>query len=148
MVSTILQTFCKILRGEMPSAKVYENDHVYAFMDVFPQTRGHTLVIPKSSRARNFLEESPSQLGALMQGVQTVARAVRAALNPDGLVITQFNGSAAGQTVFHLHFHIIPRWEGQAVGRHAEGGMADSNTLRALAAEIAAKIESVEPAPH
>lgn len=134
--------FAKILRGEMPSAKVYENDEVYAFMDVFPQSRGHTLVIPKVSQARNFLEESPERLGGLMQGVQTVARAVRAALNPDGLVITQFNGAPAGQTVFHLHFHIIPRWEGQPLGRHAGGGMADANELRALAAEIAARIEA------
>ena len=133
--------FAKILRGEMPSAKVYENDDVYAFMDVFPQTRGHTLVIPKSSQARNFLEESPDRLGGLMRGVQTVAKAMRAALNPDGVVITQFNGSAAGQTVFHLHFHIIPRWEGQAVGRHASGGMADPSELQALAAEISAKIQ-------
>jgi len=132
--------FAKILRGEMPSAKVYENDDVHAFMDVFPQTRGHTLVIPKSSQARNYLEEAPERLGGLMQGVQTVARAVRAALNPDGLVITQFNGSAAGQTVVHRHFHIIPRWEGQAVGRHAGGGMADPDELRVLAAEIASKI--------
>lgn len=134
--------FGKILCGEMPSAKVFENDDVYAFLDVFPQTRGHTLVIPKHSQARNFLEESPLQLGALMQGVQIVAKAVRSALNPDGLVITQFNGTAAGQTVFHLHFHVIPRWEGQAVGRHASGGMADPSELRALAAEIAAKIET------
>ncbi len=134
--------FGKILRGEMPSAKVFENDDVYAFMDVFPQTRGHTLVIPKLSQARNFLEETPQRLGALMQGVQIVAKAVRLALNPDGLVITQFNGTAAGQTVFHLHFHVIPRWEGQAVGRHASGGMADPNELRALATEIAAKIEA------
>jgi len=133
--------FAKILRGEMPSAKVYENDDVYAFMDVFPQTRGHTLVIPKSSQARNFLEESPARLGALMQGVQTVAKAVRAALGPDGVIITQFNGAAAGQTVFHLHFHVIPRWEGQPVGRHASGGMADPEELRSLAAQIAAKIE-------
>ncbi len=132
--------FAKILRGEMPCAKVYEDDHVLAFMDVFPQSRGHTLVIPKSSEARNFLEESPERLGGLMLGVQTVARAVRAALEPDGLVITQFNGAAAGQTVFHLHFHIIPRWEGQAIGRHASGGMADPGELRVLAAEIAARI--------
>lgn len=133
--------FAKILRGEMPSAKVYENDHVYAFMDVFPQSKGHTLVIPKSSEARNFLEEAPDRLGDLMQGVQRVAKAVRAALKPDGLVITQFNGSAAGQTVFHLHFHIIPRWEGQALGRHGSGGMADPAELQALAAQISAEIK-------
>jgi histidine triad (HIT) family protein len=131
--------FAKILRGEMPAVKVYEDDHVLAFMDVFPQAKGHTLVIPKQSSARNFLEEAPDVIGPLMLGVQRVARAVRAALNPDGLVITQFNGAPAGQTVFHLHFHIIPRWEGVALGRHAQG-MADMDELKALAAEISAKI--------
>ena len=131
--------FAKILRGEMPAAKVFEDDHVLAFMDVFPQSRGHTLVIPKHSRARNFLEEEPQVIGPLMLGVQRVARAVRAALQPDGLVITQFNGATAGQTVYHLHFHIIPRWEGVALGRHGEG-MADAAELKALAAQIAAKV--------
>lgn len=131
--------FAKILRGEMPAVKVYEDDHVLAFMDVFPQARGHTLVIPKRSTARNFLEEAPDVIGPLMLGVQRVARAVRAALNPDGLVITQFNGAPAGQTVFHLHFHIIPRWEGLALGRHAQG-MADMDELKVLAAQISAKM--------
>jgi len=131
--------FAKILRGEMPSVRVFEDDHVLAFMDVFPQARGHTLVIPKHSTARNFLEEAPEIVGPLMLGVQRVARAVRAALNPDGLVVTQFNGAPAGQTVYHLHFHIIPRWEGVPLGRHAEG-MADMDELKALAAQISAKI--------
>jgi len=132
--------FAKILRGEMPAVRVFEDDHVVAFMDVFPQARGHTLVIPKHSTARNFLEEAPELIGPLMLGVQRVARAVCAALNPDGLVITQFNGSTAGQTVFHLHVHIIPRWEGVPLGRHAGGGMADVEELKDLAAQIAAKI--------
>ena len=132
--------FAKILRGEMPAAKVFEDDHVLAFMDVFPQARGHTLVIPKHSTARNLLDEDPAVLAKLILGVQRVARAVRAALKPDGLVITQFNGAVAGQTVFHLHFHIIPRWDGVALGRHAEGGMADPVELKALAEQIAAKI--------
>ena len=131
--------FAKILRGEMPAVKVYEDEHVLAFMDVFPQAKGHTLVIPKQSSARNFLEEAPDVIGPLMLGVQRVARAVRAALNPDGLVITQFNGAPAGQTVFHLHFHIIPRWEGVPLGRHAQG-MADMDELKALAAEISARM--------
>jgi histidine triad (HIT) family protein len=74
-----------------------------------------------------------------MLGVQRVAKAVRAALNPDGLVITQFNGAPAGQTVYHLHFHIIPRWEGVPLGRHAQG-MADMDELKALAARISAQI--------
>ena len=132
--------FAKILRGEMPAARVFEDDHVVAFMDVFPQARGHTLVIPKHSTARNLLEEEPQILAPLMLGVQRVARAVRAALQPDGIVITQFNGAPAGQTVFHLHVHIIPRWDGQALGRHGAGGMADMDELKALAAQIAAKI--------
>ena len=132
--------FAKILRGEMPAARVFEDDHVLAFMDVFPQGRGHTLVIPKHSAARNLLDEEPQVLADVIQGVQRVARAVRAALNPDGLTVTQFNGAPAGQTVYHLHVHIIPRWEGVPLGRHGEGGMADPGELKALAAEIAAKI--------
>jgi histidine triad (HIT) family protein len=106
---------------------------------VFPQGRGHTLVIPKHSTARNFLEEAPEVIGPLMLGVQRVAKAVRAALKPDGLVITQFNGAVSGQTVYHLHFHIIPRWEGVPLGRHGEG-MAETEELKALAAQISAQI--------
>lgn len=132
--------FAKILRGEAPCARVFEDDHVLSFMDVFPQTKGHTLVIPKHSTARNLLEEDPQILSPLILGVQRVARAVRAALEPDGVVITQFNGAVAGQTVFHPHFHILPRWEGVAVGRHAAGGMADLNELKDLAGMISAKI--------
>ena len=132
--------FAKILRGEAPAARVFEDDHVLAFMDVFPQAKGHTLVIPKHSGARNLLEEDPAVLSPLILGVQRVARAVRAALKPDGLVITQFNGAPAGQTVYHLHFHIIPRWEGVPLGRHGAGGMADIEELKALAHQIAEKI--------
>lgn len=132
--------FAKILRGEAPAARVFEDDHVLAFMDVFPQAKGHTLVIPKRSRARNLMDEEPEVLEKLILGVQRVTRAVRAALNPDGIVVTQFNGAPAGQTIFHLHFHIIPRWEGVALGRHAGGGMADMEELKALAHQIAEKI--------
>ena len=132
--------FAKILRGEMPAARVFEDDHVYAFMDVFPQSKGHTLVIPKHSTARNLLEEEPERLSTLILGVQRVTRAVRAALNPDGIVVTQFNGSPAGQTIYHLHFHIIPRWEGVPLGRHGAGGMADPAELSVLAEQIAAQI--------
>lgn len=132
--------FAKILRGEIPSARVFEDEHVYAFMDAFPQGRGHTLVIPKHSRARNLLEEEPETLSHLFLGVQRVAKAVRAALNPDGLMIAQFNGAPSGQSVFHLHVHIIPRWEGVALRGHAQGDMADPKALKVLADEIAAKI--------
>ena len=130
--------FAKILRGDMPAAKVFEDEHVLAFMDVFPQSRGHTLVVPKAE-ARNLLDVEPETLSALMVRVQRVARAVREALKPDGLTISQFNGTAGGQTVFHLHFHIIPRWEGEPLGRHG-GGMADQAELAELAKQVAAKL--------
>jgi histidine triad (HIT) family protein len=132
--------FAKILRGEAPSVRIYEDDHVLAFMDVFPQSRGHCLVIPKHSRARNLLEVEPQVLGPLMLGVQRVAKAVRAALKPDGIVVTQFNGAPSGQTVFHLHVHIIPRWEGVPLRAHGQGGMADMDELKALAHAIAGQI--------
>jgi histidine triad (HIT) family protein len=133
--------FAKILRGEAPAAKVYEDGHVLAFMDVFPQSKGHLLVIAKESRARNILEVEPEVLSHLMLDVQRLARAVRAALRPDGIVITQFNGAAAGQTVYHLHFHVIPRWENQPLRSHGQGGMADPAALAATAKQIAAMIE-------
>ena len=132
--------FGKILRGEMPCARVFEDSHVLSFMDVFPQSKGHTLVIPKHSEARNLLEETPENLASLILGVQRVTRAVRAALNPDGIVVTQFNGAASGQTIYHLHFHIIPRWDGVALKGHGVGGMADMGELKTLAEQIAAKI--------
>ncbi len=128
--------FAKIVRGEAPCAKVYEDDDVLAFLDLFPQGRGHTLVISKTAQARNLLDIDTETLGRLMTGVQKVARGVRAALNPDGVVITQFNGAPAGQTVFHLHFHIIPRWDGQPLARHGQG-MADPKELAVLAKQIA-----------
>jgi histidine triad (HIT) family protein len=132
--------FAKILRGEAPSDRVFEDDHVLAFMDVFPQSRGHTLVIPKQSRARNLLEVEPQVLAPMILGVQRVARAVLAALKPDGIIVAQFNGAPAGQTVYHLHFHIIPRWQGDAIRGHAQGTMADAADLAALAKQIAAMI--------
>lgn len=131
--------FARILRGEIPSVKIYEDDEVLSFMDAFPQAKGHCLVISKTSKARNLLDAEPKTLGRLIGATQKTARAVRAALNPDGIVVTQFNGAPAGQTVYHLHFHIIPRWEGVPVGRHG-GGMADMDELKALAEQIAAKL--------
>jgi histidine triad (HIT) family protein len=132
--------FAKVIRGELPAAKVHEDAEVLAFMDLFPQARGHCLVISKTSQARNLLEVEPAPLAALMLGVQRVARAVRAALNPDGIVVTQFNGAPAGQTVFHLHVHVIPRYADEPLKGHGQAGMADPAALQALAAQIAAKI--------
>ena len=133
--------FAKIVRGEIPSVTVWEDDQILAFMDAFPQARGHVLVISKVSRARNLLDAETKTLGRLIGAVQKTSRAVRAALNPDGLVVTQFNGAPAGQTVFHLHFHIIPCWDGVPLGRHGEG-MADMEELKALASQIAVKLEA------
>ncbi len=130
--------FGKILRGEIPCIKVYEDDVVLAFMDVFPQSEGHTLVIPKATGTRNFLELPAEHVGPYMERVQKVANAVVKGLTPDGVVITQFNGEVAGQTVFHLHFHIIPRRDGEPIGRHASGEMANTDELKQLAEKIQA----------
>ncbi len=131
--------FVRIMRGELPCAKVFEDEDTFAFMDAFPQGKGHSLVIHKRSRARNLLDAEPQILTPMMASVQRVARATRRALQPDGLTVMQFNGAVSGQTIFHLHFHLIPRWEGVALGRHA-AGMADLGELAALAARIAAEI--------
>jgi histidine triad (HIT) family protein len=133
--------FAKIVRGEIPAARICEDDTTLAFMDAFPQARGHCLVIHKVSRARNLLEVERDVLAQVMVTTQRVARAVRSALQPDGIMISQFNGSVAGQTVYHLHMHIIPRWRDVPLGRHAGGGMADMAELRQLAGQIAARLE-------
>ncbi|KCZ63781.1 hypothetical protein L53_04620 [Hyphomonas sp. L-53-1-40] len=132
--------FAKILRGEMPAVKVYEDDAALAFMDVFPQSEGHTLVVPKGVEARNLLDMPADKLGPYVAAVQKVAQAVEAALTPDGLVVTQFNGAPAGQTVYHLHFHIIPRWKDVALDRHGSGEMADTAKLGVLADRIKSKV--------
>jgi histidine triad (HIT) family protein len=119
--------FAKILRGEIPCHKVHEDEHTLAFMDVMPQADGHTLVIPKSP-SRNLLDADPAALGALMASVQKVANAVRKAFDAEGILIQQFNEPAAGQTVFHLHFHILPRSAGISLRPHT-GKMADHALL-------------------
>ena len=130
--------FAKILRGEIPAHKVYEDDIALVMMDIFPQSRGHVLVIPKAA-SRNLLDADPVALSALMPLVQKVIKAVKAATNADGIRLAQFNEAPAGQTVFHLHFHLIPVYEGIALGAHG-GGQADNDELAALAREIAAKL--------
>ena len=132
--------FARVIRGEVPSAKILEDQAVLAIMDAFPQARGHALVIHKTSRARNLLDAEPQTLTELITAVQKVTRAIRSALNPDGIAVSQFNGAPAGQTIFHLHFHILPRWDGAAAGRHG-GGQADPAELAALARQIAACLE-------
>ncbi|MFN0194456.1 MAG: HIT family protein [Aestuariivirga sp.] len=119
--------FAKILRGEIPSHKIYEDEHTFAFMDVMPQTEGHCLVIPKQP-SRNLLDADLDVLSHTMAVVQKVAKAAIKAMNAEGCQIRQYNEQAAGQTVFHLHFHILPLSTGQIVKPHA-GKMADHAVL-------------------
>lgn len=130
--------FARILKGELPCHKVHEDDIALVMMDIFPQSRGHTLIVPKAA-SRNLLDADPADLSAVMPLVQRVARAVKSATGADGLRLMQFNEAPAGQTVFHLHFHIIPIYEGVALGAHA-GGKADDAELAALASRIAAEL--------
>lgn len=133
--------FAKILRGDMPSVKVWEDDDVLAFMDVFPQSEGHVLIVSKTSTARNILEIEPEALAKLTAAVQRTARAVEKALKPEGLSLMQFNGDAGGQTVFHLHFHIVPRWSDRPMKGHGHAPMADAEHLKTLAQKIAAALD-------
>jgi len=133
--------FAKILRDEIPAVKVWEDDAVLAFMDVFPQSEGHVLVVSKTSTARNLLEIEPEALSAVTAAVQRTAKAVVKALDPEGFSILQFNGDAGGQTVFHLHFHIVPRWADRAMKGHGHAPMAEVETLKALAGRIAAELD-------
>ncbi len=130
--------FAKILRGEIPCTKVYEDDHTIAFMDIMPQADGHTLVLPKAASV-NLLDADASTFAALFASVQKIARAVKTGMGADGVIITQFNEAAAGQTVFHLHVHVIPRWEGVALRRHS-GTMESPDVLKANAAKIIAAL--------
>lgn len=131
--------FARIIAGEMPSHKVYEDDTTVAFMDVMPNAVGHTLVVPKTG-SRNLLDADPKVLMDLIVKVQKIARAVSAAFRPDGLRIIQFNEEPAGQSVFHLHFHIIPVYEGVAL-KPPTGEMEDGNELAAHAEAIRAALE-------
>lgn len=130
--------FAKILRGEAPCIKVYEDDHTLSFMDVMPQAVGHTLVVPKAP-AQDLLDLPKNMAGPLMESTQKVAKAVKAALKPTGVLIAQLNGAAAGQTVFHLHFHIIPREEGLDLKLHARE-MANLDELQQIADKIKAAL--------
>ncbi|TIX80783.1 MAG: HIT family protein, partial [Mesorhizobium sp.] len=126
--------FAKILRGEIPSHRVYEDDAVVAFMDVVPQGPGHTLVVPKAP-SRNLLDADPAVFGPLFANVQKVARAVKKAFDADGVTVMQFNEPASGQTVFHLHVHIIPRFEGIPLKPHS-GQMEKPEVLAENAGKI------------
>ncbi|EYR79965.1 HIT family protein [Shinella sp. DD12] len=126
--------FAKILRGEIPSHRVYEDDDAVAFMDVMPQANGHTLVIPKTP-SRNILDAAPQTLSRLLPVVQKVAAAAKEAFEADGVTVMQFNEPAAGQTVYHLHFHVIPRVEGLPLKPHS-GTMEEQSVLAANAEKL------------
>lgn len=130
--------FAKILKGEIPSHKLYEDEDTLAFMDVMPQAPGHLLVIPKHG-SRNMLDADPAVLAKLMPVVQKMANAAKKAFSADGIFIAQFNEPAAGQTVFHLHFHVIPRHENQPLKPHS-GQMEDQAVLAANAEKIRAAL--------
>ncbi|WP_171121107.1 MULTISPECIES: HIT family protein [unclassified Ruegeria] len=127
--------FAKILKGEIPANRVYEDDDTLAFMDIMPRSDGHLLVIPKTP-CRNMLDASPQQLASVMATVQKLAKAVVRAFDADGVTIQQFNETAGGQEVFHLHFHVLPRHEDVAL--RAPGTMGDFD----LIAEHAEKIRT------
>lgn len=124
--------FAKIIRGEAPCYKVYEDEQVLAFLDLFPQSYGHTLVIPKNVQARNLLEADDRSLACVMSAVRRIAQALVDELSPAGVQVAQFNGAPAGQTVFHLHFHIVPRHDGESLAIHAskQGNPAELEALQ------------------
>jgi len=130
--------FAKILRAEIPAHKVFENDLTLAFLDVMPQAPGHTLVIPKAP-AENLFDLDLASGAAVLKTTQLVARAVKQAFSADGIMLNQFNGPAAGQTVFHFHIHVIPRFDDMALHRHS-GTMEVPETLAAHAEKIRAAI--------
>lgn len=126
--------FAKILSGAIPANKVYEDDDAIVIMDLMPQSNGHALVIPKAA-SRNLLDADPAALGKVIAVVQKVARAAKTAFAADGIHIQQFNEAPAGQSVFHLHFHVIPRYEGVALKPHS-GTPEDQNVLNANAEKL------------
>lgn len=133
--------FAKILRGEVPSHKVWEDETTIAILDVMPQSDGHTLVIPKAP-AENLFELDTAMAEAVMRTGQRMALAVRRAFHPDGVTLMQFNGAEAGQTVFHFHLHVVPRYAGQALRTHGRG-FADPAVLEEHAARFRSAVEAL-----
>jgi histidine triad (HIT) family protein len=130
--------FAKILRGELPCHKVYEDDHTLAFMDIMPRADGHVLVIPKAA-ARNIIDVDGIALQNLILRVQKIARAALTGMEAEGVSVQQFNESAGGQVVFHLHFHILPRWTGVAL--RPPGISATSESILGFRDKIVAALE-------
>ena len=132
--------FAKVLRGEFPCHKIYEDEDTLAFLDIMPRADGHALVITKET-ASDLFDVSPQGLAKLMAVVQKLSPPIKEAVGADGVLIAQFNGAAAGQTVFHLHVHIIPRKEGEALKPHA-GKMEDQAKLAATSEKIRKALEA------
>ena len=130
--------FARILRGELPSVKVYEDDLTLALMDIMPSGEGHTLVITKEP-AEGILDLSPEGAAALIRTTQKVAKAVKNGLGPSGVMLVQLNGTAAGQSIPHIHFHILPRREGLDLKLHGRG-MVGADVLEPIAAKIRAAL--------
>jgi len=131
--------FAKILRGELPCEKLYEDDHTIAIMDIMPRGDGHLLVVPKAA-SRNILDIDPADLAHVMATAQKMARAVITAFDADGITVQQFNEPAGGQVVFHTHVHVIPRFEGVKLRPHT-GEMEDGAVLKANADKIRAALD-------
>ncbi len=131
--------FAKILRGEAPCVRVAEDEVSLAFMDIMPRVEGHTLVIPKTS-ARNLLDIPAAELARFIPSVQRIARAVKAGMAAEGILVQQFNELASGQAVFHLHFHVLPRWPGAAI-KPPGGPIVPADQLEPHAAKIRAALK-------
>ena len=130
--------FAKVLRGELPCEKVYEDERTFALMDIMPRADGHVLVIPKNP-ARTLLDVAPDDLAAVFTTVQKLAGAVKRAMEADGITVQQFNEPAGGQVVFHMHVHVLPRWDGVALRPHT-GQMAPKEVIAEHAARIRAAL--------
>src|SRR5215469_5935838 len=130
--------FAKVLRGEVPCVKVHEDARTLAFMDVMPESEGHVLVVLKEP-AENILDLSADGLAAMMATTQKIAKAVDRALRPDGILLKQYNRAAAGQSIFHVHFHVVPRWEGVGLAPHGKV-MVDAARLEPIAAKIRSEL--------
>ena len=134
--------FALILRGDAPAIKVEEDEHTLSFMDIMPQSEGHTLIVPKEP-AEDILAISPEALAQVTRQTHRIAHAVERAFEPDGIMIAQLNRAAAGQTVFHLHFHVIPRWGAADLAFHARQ-MADMETLETHAEKIRNALKDID----
>jgi histidine triad (HIT) family protein len=130
--------FAKMLRDEIPAVKIYEDEMTFAFMDIMPRGDGHCLVVPKAP-SRNILDVEPKDMAAVMETVQKISRAIIKAFHADGITIQQFNEPAGGQVVFHLHVHVIPRFDGEPLRPHT-GEMEQQEILEANAVKIRAAL--------